>query len=141
MSCWLWQARINATVWHLPYASCWVSPRFNVAPPGNSDGTNLRHGHLCLLLLLLQELLQELHLVVGGQRCAQVGQRGGRRQQHLGRSGQDVLGVEAALQHTNVNKGNPINSAPALSTWPSFVRCPADAARPRAKRQRRTALT
>lgn len=37
---------------------------------------NLCHGHLCLLLLLLQELLEKLHLVVGREGCSQVGQLG-----------------------------------------------------------------
>lgn len=44
--------------------------------PGKNRGDNLCHSHLCLLLLLLQELLEKLHLVVGRQRCSQVGQLG-----------------------------------------------------------------
>lgn len=44
--------------------------------PGKSRGENLCHGHLCLLLLLLQELLEKLHLVVGREGRSQVRQLG-----------------------------------------------------------------
>lgn len=45
-------------------------------PLGKNGGENLCHSHLCLLLLLLQELLEKLHLVVGREGCSQVRQLG-----------------------------------------------------------------
>lgn len=52
--------------------------------PGKSRGENLCHCHLSLLLLLLQELLEELHLVVSREGGSQVRQLRRRGEQHLG---------------------------------------------------------
>lgn len=53
-----------------------------------------------LLRLLLEELLEELHLVVGGQRCPRArGLRAGCGKEHPGRGGQHgLLGVRRGLE-------------------------------------------
>lgn len=58
---------------------------------------NLGHSHLRLRLLLLEELLQKLHLVLAGQRrpwAPSWGLRGARGEEHPGRGRQHgFLGV------------------------------------------------
>lgn len=64
-------------------------------------GEDLGHGHLRLLSLLLEQLLQQLDLVSGGQRRPRAQARGlrGRRQQRPGRGGQHGLwGVSPHLE-------------------------------------------
>lgn len=70
-------------------------------PAGAGRGEDLGHGHLRLLSLLLQELLQQLHLVSRGQRCPCAQARGlrGRRRQRPGRGRQRGLwGVGGHLE-------------------------------------------
>ena len=76
-----------------------------------------------LLLLLLEELLEELHLVVGGQRRARTqvwGLRGRRGKQHPGRSCQHgLLGVGRDLEERR-RQGVSLGTCLLYTTYSDF---------------------